>query len=267
MFRRGLALCVVLGFASVANAAAVLELTRTDMGTVDADGNRVGFTDLTGPVYPGDQFMVHAWLTVDTALTSGVRAVQFDYSGPATTVPYDWLGVDADTNNQPIDTIPNFWFDYRDTYFVGRFPPQGQVWYDPIGWFSSTGEYTDFSNVFDENGNPFAVNTSFGGSSETANMFVFVPGVPYHVGAMVVTVPSDGIFDDYTLDLLNDTATDINSGAVIQFDFVTPTDWGAFNGLITYAQGAGPTAFTVIPEPATLLLLGLGGVAALRRRR
>lgn len=266
MFRRGLALCVVLGFASVANAAAVLELQMTDMGTVDADGNRVGYVDLTGPVNPGEQFMVHAWLTVDAALTSGVRGLQFDFSGPATTVPYGWLGVDADTNNQPIDTIPNFWFDYRDTYFAGRFPPQGEVYVDPFGYFKTTGEYTDFSNVFDAVGDPFAVNTTFGGSSETSNMFVFAAGVPYHAGAMVVSVPLGAEWGDYTLDLLNNTAQDINSGAVIQFDFDNPTDWGAFNGMITYAQGAGPATFTV-PEPATLLLLGLGGVAALRRRR
>lgn len=37
------------------------------------------------------------------------------------------------------------------------------------------------------------------------------------------------------------------------------------DGVITYANG--PLTLTVIPEPATLILLGLGGLAALRRRR
>ena len=85
MFRRVLAICVVLGFASVVHAGAVLELQVTDMGSVDANGNHVGWAPLTADPGPDDQFMVHAYLTSDTTLTSGARLINLDATGPGTT--------------------------------------------------------------------------------------------------------------------------------------------------------------------------------------
>ena len=72
---------------------------------------------------------------------------------------------------------------------------------------------------------------------------------------------------------------DANFGMVIDFGFGTGpgdpvTKWASasqdtnlqVDAPITYGPG-GPLTLTVIPEPATLVLLGLGGLAALRRRR
>jgi hypothetical protein len=269
MFRRGLALCVVLGFASVANAGAVLELTMSDMGGLDtADPPNVCcWTDLPGPVQimQGDSFMVHAFMTTDTTLTSGARLIQLDAEGPLTTVPMSWMGVDADTVNQEPDDIGNFWFDYTEVSAVGRFPAQGEIEILPGVFVSTTAGHTDFSNVGDG-----PVSTVWASTSAGSAMFFFNADVPVHVGAMVINVPEDAALGMYTLDLLNSTAQDINSGAAIQFDFDNPTDWGVFNGMVDYGPGAGvsgPATFEVIPEPMTLVLLGLGGVAALRRRR
>ena len=272
MFRRVVTLCVVLGFASVANAGAVLELSMSDMGALDTTTpapNVCCWTDLPGPVQimQGDSFMVHAFMTTDTTLTSGARLIQLDAEGPLTTVPMSWMGVDADTVNQPPgDGIGNFWFDYTQvSSFAGRFPAQGEIEVMDGFFVSSTAGHTDFSNVGDG-----TVSTVWATSTAGSAMFFFNADVPVHVGAMVIEVPEDATLGMYTLDLLNSTAQDINSGAAIQFDFENPTDWGVFNGMIDYGPGAGvagPATFEVVPEPMTLLLLGLGGVAALRRRR
>ena len=258
----------LLGAASVAQAGAVIELQVSDTGTVDADGNVVGWTDLPAPVEVehGEQFLVHVWMTVDTPLTSGARLLQVDHTGPLTTVPFGWLGTDIDTINQPIDGIPNFWFDYTQATFSGRFPVRGVPECPGLECPSPTGEYSDFSNLGGPPG-PSPAVTVFAPSTPGAQMFQFVPGEPLHVGAMVVTIPMDALLDSYALDLLNAYAPDDNWGAGLEFDFENPTKWSVVGGDVAYAEGAGPAEFTVIPEPVTLLLLGLGGLMAIRRRR
>ena len=105
-------------------------------------------------------------------------------------------------------------------------------------------------------------------------------GVPYRLGGMPVTLPTEP--GEYTLDLLNLANTD-NSSFGMALDFGFGTEGDPVTKWASAAQGDGvddvivydPTrghldnglTLTVIPEPATLILLGLGGLAALRRRR
>lgn len=258
----------LLGATSVAQAGAVIELQVSNMGMVDSWGNVVGWTDLPAPVEVehGDQFLVHVWMTVDTPLTSGARLLQVDHTGPLTTVPFDWLGTDIDTGNQPIDGIPNFWFDYTQASFSGRFPAQGvpECLVPPCLPFM--GEYSDFSNLSGPAG-PSPGVTIFVSSTPRTYMFQLAPGEPLHLGAMVITVPMDAPLRSYSLDILNANAPDDNWGAGLEFGFENPTKWSVVSGEVAYPEGAGPAEFTVVPEPVPLTLLALGGLIAIRRRR
>jgi hypothetical protein len=96
-------------------------------------------------------------------------------------------------------------------------------------------------------------------------MLEFAAGTPLVVGQGTVILPMmDG---DYMVDALNPEAVDLNTGARIDFDFGNPTTWHSTFGPDQGMISGEPLMLTVVPEPATLLLLGLGGVAVLRRRR
>ena len=67
----------------------------------------------------------------------------------------------------------------------------------------------------------------------------------------------------YLLDAMNPTAGDINTGARVDYDFLNPTILHALNGNLA----GGQVGLTVIPEPATLGLLLLGGLVLIKRGR
>jgi hypothetical protein len=79
--------------------------------------------------------------------------------------------------------------------------------------------------------------------------------------------------DKYLLDVVNESNMDPNGATQIRFGFGTGpgdeiSEWFASD--IPEGEGmifGDPLSLTVIPEPATLALLALGGIAALRRRR
>lgn len=118
--------------------------------------------------------------------------------------------------------------------------------------------YSSFPTDF-AGGNTIS-NVTFSGTGTAPGFILAVPnGGSLSLGSAVVTLPSaDGT---YTLDVSNLSAVDNNSGARFDYGFAQRvTLWPVGGGTVDLQVGA-------IPEPATLALLGIGGIAMLRRRR
>ena len=92
--------------------------------------------------------------------------------------------------------------------------------------------------------------------------YLLLPGEgALHIGSLGVELPMDpGV---YSLDALNHDEPDALLSAYILAIYTDPHElWRAFTGDIT----GGAYDFIVVPEPATLWFLVLGGVAVVRRR-
>ena len=96
-------------------------------------------------------------------------------------------------------------------------------------------------------------------------LLIIPAGGSVYAGQVGVTLPAAP--GTYMLDALTVDPTGAglptNWGAWVRHDFDVPTQIWAGDGGVT----GGMMSFTVIPEPATLALLAIGGVAVLRRRR
>jgi hypothetical protein len=98
-------------------------------------------------------------------------------------------------------------------------------------------------------------------------MLEFTPGAPLVVGHGTVILPQDApMYSELIVDALNTAAPDLDWGARIDFDWDDPQTWHANPGLGDDVITGEPLVLTVVPEPGTLVLLGLGAVALFRRR-
>jgi hypothetical protein len=86
-------------------------------------------------------------------------------------------------------------------------------------------------------------------------------GSPLQVATFDVLVPNAP--GQYLLDVITQKdLTNDDAGGLVEWGFENPVQNRPRNGNL----GGGQLRLTVIPEPATLLFLGLGGLALLRRR-
>ncbi|UCE60183.1 MAG: PEP-CTERM sorting domain-containing protein [Phycisphaerales bacterium] len=169
------------------------------------------------------------YVTVDVlAHDTGVGAVHFRR-----------LALDFSQRDPALVTDPNFTFDFTDAgmgALYGSFPAMDF----PSAGFSGVMEMPDFMKSMPADG-------------------------MIRVGSIGVTVPmaiGDYILDAATVDP-NGAGDPRNWGARFDYSFTAPTEVWAGDGGVT----GGKLTMTVIPEPATLALLAIGGVAVLRRRR
>jgi hypothetical protein len=250
----------------------------------DELGNPVNPPNLDGSWNGGESVVAEMWVTSDAAFR--IRSMQIDYrnSSPELVLGKDILNVNNDIEDPPgsfmyiPDGVPNFWFDYsRSRPNVGTYPAMGR----DVNFESTTSDYIDFSNLIGGNPPaPFPPAAVWGlTGAHPTNMVEVAANTPFRLGGMPVTLPgATGRVETYTLDLLSGNADDVNAGVSLGFGFGTPTDpiqlWSTavndptVDDSVAYAPGrAGPLTFVVVPEPATLAILALGGLAAALRRR
>ena len=238
MFTRGLALCLTLAFVSVAQAGAVIELV-----------------DPLNPMNAA--YMGGETITVDYSVSDvadpgriHVRMLQFDMN-----------------ESDPALVLNSFEFGYVSQAICRMVPSM------------CGSSHAAFVDLADADGALVAASCTVMGEDGMSQMVLPFEGAPTPntgVGHLSLTLPAyvGPGEDHYMLDVMNvgafgpghGTPDPTNNGARIKFGFggADPmTTWTAPGGDLT----GGMLDITVIPEPATLVLLALGGVAALRRRR
>ncbi|MBI4716176.1 MAG: hypothetical protein HY763_00050 [Planctomycetes bacterium] len=230
---------------------------------VDSGGAPITPSNPDGTWNGGESLVVEFWLTPSTSLL--LRSAQVDVSASSAALT---LGTDIDTPNQPVDGIANFWFDYTGVP-GGTYPADAGG--GERGVLRSSGDYVDFSNL--SAGDPARLippSTIYIGPPGDGQKLL-PGGVATRLGGLAVTLPTAP--GTYTVDLLSPgPLDDVNRGASIAFGFgLGPGDpfttWSTATGdpgvsdSISYAPGAGPVTFVVVPEAVTLAMLGLGVLA------
>lgn len=260
MLRRAFSLCAVLGFASAAHAGVIVTLVPSDPAA--GVGQPYGLNEVVH---------VSVLARLDAAIpapapgnpNARLRLARFDFAdtSPELTLTPIVTHTDAFESSAVTGKI-GFW-DFSTT---------GACSGDPGA--CGTGHFIEAQLLLDQPSMPDAPTIVYTGlGSSSANQIALSPTADKTIAQFEITMPSVAGDGTFLLDVLNADEEDINRGAEFQHGFGNANDpsrsYRASAGTINYAPGtpSGGLSFAVVPEPATLAMLGLGGLAAAFRRR
>jgi hypothetical protein len=240
MLQRALSVCAVLGLASAAQAGVIVTLVPSTQDFVPGVPFNVDvMAQLDGPV------------PVTGATSIRLRLAQFDLSDtdPALTV--------IPVSTHPDAEVPFRFWDFTSTSNCqgdstacgDRYLIDGELPSPPLP-----------ENIF---------NVAFTGQTQNLpRMLALSTDAATRLGILQVTIPAGAQGGTFLLDVMNSDTTNENLGAEVRYGFAPPPPAPADPAGSFRAAGGGMTGGTlVVPEPTTLAILGLGGLAAAYRRR
>jgi len=256
MLRRAFCVCAVLGLASAAQAGAIISLVPQEAaGPNGYDPGQVVHVNVMAQLSAGTPSVPGP---AGTTTLIRLRYMQLDVSDSS---PALGIGVVDHHADSDVGAIP-FWDFSGSTSCAG----------DPS---ACGGNYFIDGNISADD----LMNITFIGlNSSGSQMITLNQTAAKRVGEFALTMPNAG--GEYVLDVLNADDSNPNNGAEIRWGFgstADPTDpsspiragvTAGGGGIVMIAgQENGLSLPVAIPEPATLALLGMGGLAAAFRRR
>jgi len=250
MLRRAFSLCAVLGLVSTAQAGVIVTLVPSSVG----------------PYQHGQVVTVDVLARIETAVPAPapgnpdarLRLAQFDVGASDPLLGIAPV-VTHTIGEEPPFTDLTFW-DFSSTSNCTTNPGA-----------CGTGYFIDGSL---SDATPDILSLAFAQTTSSGLRQIALSTTDKRVGVLQITMPDvDGTF---LLDVLNSEATGADSGAQFVHGFGNPGPTPPADPTITFTASGGGVVMAVgqenglvfaVPEPATLALLGMGGLAAAFRRR